>query len=74
MLVEALRAGLAGIGIRGEDRPYVAHVTLVRDALRRPSEEILQPCSWEAREFALVQSVPASGGVRYENVAVWPLR
>ena len=72
-LVESLRTGLAGVGISGEERPYVPHVTLVRDAARRPADDILRPSTWRAREFALVESVPAGGGVRYQNIGVWPL-
>jgi len=72
-LVETLRSRLAAEGVRGEARPYVPHVTLVRDAARRPTADVLTACTSRARAFALVQSVPVSGGVRYDNVATWPL-
>jgi 2'-5' RNA ligase len=72
-LVSDLRAALAGIGVEGEERPYVPHITLVRDAQRRPASRSMEPSLWEAREYVLVESVQVSGGVRYEPFARWPL-
>jgi RNA 2',3'-cyclic 3'-phosphodiesterase len=69
-LVAALSANLAGAGWRGEDRPYVPHVTLVRNVKRAPSETVIDSPNWTVREIALVQSA----GGRYETLAKWPLR
>ena len=69
ILVAALTAKLAEIGYRGEDRPYVPHVTLVRNARSAPRNAALDAPQWDVREFVLVES--AEG--RYEPLAGWPL-
>lgn len=72
-LAADLRAGLAREGVHAEDRPYVPHITLVRDAARAPGTLALAPCVWRAHEFVLVESEPVRGGVRYAVRARWPL-
>ena len=72
-IVSALGSNLAAEGVRAEDRPYVPHITLVRDARRRASGVVLEAPPWLAREFVLVQSVGVPGGTRYEIVTRFPL-
>jgi 2'-5' RNA ligase len=72
-LAADLRVALAGIGIEGEERPYVPHITLVRNARRRPVSRAIERCIWDAHEYVLVESVQVGGGVRYEPFARWPL-
>ena len=71
VLEASLRAALAPEGIRAEDRTYVPHITLVRHAERRPVARAIPPCVWRAEDFALVESIPAGGGVRYEVRRRW---
>lgn len=68
-----IRAAIAPLGVRGEDRPYVPHVTLVRKAERKPVRSTLDACIWHVRELVLVESVAMAGRVRYEPLARWPL-
>jgi 2'-5' RNA ligase len=68
-LVADLTSALAVAGYRGEERPYVPHVTLVRNARRAPRERVLDTPTWHAREFALVESA----GGRYEPLTKWVL-
>jgi RNA 2',3'-cyclic 3'-phosphodiesterase len=68
-----LRAALAPLGMKAEDRPYVPHITLVRQAQRKPSLCTPQACVWRVEEFVLMESVAIAGGVRYEPLARWPL-
>ena len=70
-LVAALSRELAGLGIRSEDRPYVPHVTLVRNARCAPRALHMAPLRWRARELVLVESV--TGASRYEVLARWSL-
>jgi RNA 2',3'-cyclic 3'-phosphodiesterase len=70
-VVAALSRGLAGLGIRGEDRPYVPHVTLVRHARCAPQQLRMARLRWLARELVLVESVTDVS--RYEVLARWPL-
>ena len=73
MLVANLQERLATEGIESEARPYVPHVTLVRNAQRAPKRTTLGPLAWHADAFVLVESVPAGGGVRYDVIGRWPL-
>ena len=72
-LAADLHGALERAGVQGDTRPYVPHITLVRNATRGPAAASLSPCAWGARELALVESVPAAGGVRYDVRARWPL-
>lgn len=65
-LAEALTASLRKHGFRLDERRYVAHVTLLRDA--KWNETALPPMpavTWRAREYVLVQSL----GGRYVVLA-----
>jgi len=55
-----------------EDRAYVPHITLLRDASRKPAANTLAPITWEAREFVLVESVMAAAA-RYDIIRRWTL-
>jgi 2'-5' RNA ligase len=72
-LASRLSDALVRIGIHGEDRPYVPHVTLLRNAERRPQHTTIEPCTWRVKDFVLMESVSIAGGVRYEPLAIWPL-
>ena len=72
-LEASLREGLEGEGLRGEDRPYSPHVTLVRDAERKPAPREVGPLLWNATDFVLAESVAVKGGVRYDVRRRWPL-
>jgi 2'-5' RNA ligase len=72
-LVAALTKNLAEEGIEAEDRPYVPHVTLLRNARRAPSRKAIEVPGWDASELVLVESVPAQRGVRYDIMARYPL-
>jgi 2'-5' RNA ligase len=65
-LVEDLRARLDAAGIRYDLKPFVSHVTLVRDAAGLPAAPAWIPLVWEARDFALVSSTRVEGRVSYQ--------
>lgn len=71
-LVAALSANVAGLGITVDERPYVPHVTLVRNARAGPRDLRMAPLVWRARELVLVESVSGAGGSRYQVIAKWP--
>jgi len=71
-LVSDLTRGLTAHGVRSEDRPYVPHVTLLRNARTAPRQTRIAPIAWQARELVLVESVAAGGATRYEVIARWP--
>ena len=72
-LVASLRESLSSAGFKPDERPYVPHATLVRDARRGPKARSLAPLAWRAHDFALVESAPAGGGVHYEVITRYPL-
>ncbi len=64
-LVEDLRARLAGAGIRYDPKPFVSHITLVRNASGLPASPAWIPLIWKAGDFALVRSTRIEGRVSY---------
>jgi RNA 2',3'-cyclic 3'-phosphodiesterase len=73
-LVVQLTAKLAAEGIGGEDRPYVPHITLSREAARKPARASIDPVIWRAHDFVLVESMSRAGGSFYEILQRWSLR
>jgi 2'-5' RNA ligase len=72
-LAAELGAGLRGLGIAIEERPYVPHITLVRDARRAPPPGRAPGIRWPVRAFALVESVPRGHARAYEVLESWRL-
>jgi 2'-5' RNA ligase len=72
-LVAALEQELAQSSFVFDQRQYVAHITLVRDA-HAPAALPSLRLAWQARDFALVESCRGSRGVEYGVIARWPLR
>ena len=71
-LVEKLRARLAAAGIRYDPKPFVSHVTLVRNASGLLAAPAWIPLVWEARDFALVSSTRVEGRVTYRLLQRFP--
>ncbi len=65
-LLEGLRACLNAAGIRYDHKPFVSHVTLVRNATGLSAVPAWIPLIWEAGDFALVSSVRVEGRVTYQ--------
>ena len=72
-LVAALCAGLASEGAYEEDRPYVPHITLLRNARCAPGKRAACCVAWHVTEFALVESVRRGGADLYDTIGKWPL-
>jgi 2'-5' RNA ligase len=64
---EQLRARLSEAGFSTDPKPFVAHITLLRDAKRPASMPVLPPLRWPVQGFALV----CSAGGRYEVLHSW---
>ncbi len=73
-LVADLRAALAAAAVRFDPAPFRCHLTIARDARAVPLPQRFAPVRWPVHEFALVESLSGSAGVRYETRAKWPLR
>jgi len=72
VLVADLRARLDAAGIRYDPKPYVSHVTLVRNAAALPASPAWVPLVWEAGDFALVNSARVEGRVIYQVLRRFP--
>lgn len=72
-LVEDLRSSLSPLGLALDSRRFLPHVTLAREA------DTPQPChttaafEWQVDGFGLFRSENIPGGVRYDELAHWPL-
>lgn len=71
-LVADLRAALGGAGIRYDPKPFVTHLTLVREATGLPRTPAWVPLVWEARDFVLVSSVRVEGRISYQVMRRFP--
>jgi RNA 2',3'-cyclic 3'-phosphodiesterase len=72
-LVADLGRVLAPEGFRPEGRPYVPHITLLRNARRAPVASAIAPIGWPVRRLALVESVRRENGRAYEVLREWAL-
>jgi RNA 2',3'-cyclic 3'-phosphodiesterase len=70
-LVADLRASLVRSNIGFDAKPFVPHVTLLRNAGDPSRISELPPIDWRFQGFALVQSVKLPEGIRYEVRKVW---
>ena len=70
-LVSELREVLAKSRIGFDAKPFVSHVTLLRDAREPRAIPELAPIEWRLDAFALVQSVSLPKGSRYEVRRSW---
>ena len=73
-VVQALSTGSREAGFRVDDRPYVPHVTLLRNARRGPGDAAIPSIIWPVREIALIESAPRDGVRIYEVLRRWPLK
>ena len=71
-LVADLRARLEAAGVRFDPKPFVSHVTLVRNAAGLPETPAWRPLAWEARDFALIGSTRVEGRVTYRVLQRFP--
>ena len=73
-LVQSLHTALRAHSFRLEERPFAAHVTLIRKARQPTSLPPLPAVAWPVREFALISSRTSSKGSTYEPVELIALR
>ncbi|MEO1765900.1 RNA 2',3'-cyclic phosphodiesterase [Thiobacter aerophilum] len=72
-LVSALASGLGARGFALDDRPYLPHVTLLRQARCRGDLPKVDDIVWPVREFVLVSSRLGNEGASYAQLAAWSL-
>ncbi|MBS3935926.1 MAG: RNA 2',3'-cyclic phosphodiesterase [Sulfuritalea sp.] len=72
-LCATLAARLAEAGFIIDRRPFVPHVTLVRDARCDRLPERTSPIPWRVGDFVLAESLLQPAGARYRLLGRWPL-
>jgi len=60
-------------GYQPENRTFYPHLTLSRKSKRAPNITDIRPITWQARHFALVQSITRPKGAEYKVLKQWPL-
>ncbi|HET7364776.1 MAG TPA: RNA 2',3'-cyclic phosphodiesterase [Burkholderiales bacterium] len=73
-LAAELHGGLKAAGFTLEERPFAAHVTLVRKARMPGSIPPLPRVAWPVNEMLLMRSRTSPKGSSYEPVERFPLR
>ena len=68
-LVADLRARLAAAAVRFDAKPFVTHVTLVRNASGIPAGPAWTALSWDAADFVLVESARVEQRIEYRLLA-----
>jgi 2'-5' RNA ligase len=74
VLAANLESWLRDAGFELDNRPFLPHVTLVRNAQCVPLRESIAAIEWRIADFALIESLPMRGGVSYVTLRSWPLR
>ena len=72
-LVARMQDSLSGAGFRCEQRPYVPHITLLRNARQAPAKNVCPAIAWPVNSFELVESAPHERGRVYQVLRNWPL-
>jgi 2'-5' RNA ligase len=72
-LVKELRRTMLACGLQPETRPWQAHVTLARKAVRALPVTEIDPVHWSISDFCLVESVTDPSGPVYRIIRRWPL-
>jgi RNA 2',3'-cyclic 3'-phosphodiesterase len=68
-LADSLGKGLRDAGFALDARPFVAHVTLLRDAHCSAAPKLATAMAWPVGEFVLAESKQS----RYDIIGRWPL-
>lgn len=73
LLVESLKAQLMAKNFKTENRPFAAHITLIRKAREPRQLPQLPAVNWPVEEFVLVRSQLSADGSRYERLESFAL-
>lgn len=70
-LATQLRAAVDATGIGVDRKPFVPHVTLLRNIERNFIAQTISPLNWTVSSVALVESVSTGHGVQYRKLHTW---
>ncbi len=72
-LVKQLQDDLQRAGFKLEQRLYIPHLTLVRNAACHQLPKLKTPIRWNINEWMLIQSVATRAGTAYSQLDSWKL-
>ena len=72
-LVSQLNNDLQLAGFKLEQRPYIPHLTLVRNADCQQLPKLKTPIQWNIKEWMLIQSIPTRASTVYTQLGSWKL-
>lgn len=70
-LASQLRVAVDAAGIDFDRKPFVPHVTLLRNIERSFTTQAMPPLNWPVSSIDLVESVPTGRGATYRNLGTW---
>ncbi len=73
-LAARLEQACVTCGLAAENRAYVPHLTLLRNARQAPARGTMQPLRWPVEAFALIRSETLPQGAVYTELQRWPLQ
>jgi 2'-5' RNA ligase len=73
-LAGQLQAKLRAADVAFDDRPFVAHLTLMRNARYPGGMLSIEPVELKVADFVLVRTVFAANGAQHEVIGRFPLR
>lgn len=72
-LADRMREAVRALRWPVDERPYMPHITLLRDARHGPQQRNAALPVWPVDEFVLVSSTHTDNGVRYAPLKRWRL-
>ncbi|HMU63689.1 MAG: RNA 2',3'-cyclic phosphodiesterase [Nitrosomonas sp.] len=72
-LVSQLHHDLQLAGFKLEQRSYIPHLTLIRNATCQQLPKLTTPIHWNIKEWMLIQSTPTKTGTVYSQLSSWKL-
>jgi len=72
-LFGTLQQRLLGCGFNAEQRSYQPHLTLARKLRHYAGATTMPAVRWPVTHFCLYRSLSTANGVRYREIARWPL-
>ena len=69
-VVTQIKKGVEKLGVSVERRPFQAHLTVAKGALR-PHLGTVNGISWPVESFCLLESIVVASGVRYDVIQKW---
>lgn len=72
-LITSLKEALTPLGFVFDNKPYIMHVTLLRNVMNMLATQPITPVDWNANTFVLAESTLSKQGSSYQILEKWSL-